>query len=536
MKNKARNAGGAGTGRRLGEVLSRPIDRRTLLKAALAATPLLLVGPSLLTPRKAEAQNIDPSTTTEPYLLPSIAGVETIPILTVGDSIGGYRMVGLPDGLGAFRTRRGEFTVLMNHEITATRPGIVRAHGSNGSFVSRWTIDRHTLEVLTGEDLTQSANDVFLWDPVLHQYTQGTTQWQRLCSADLADEDAFLARGRGTRERIFLDGEEIDDGRAWGRIATGSHAGEAWQLPRLGRLSFENAVASPYPQEKTVIVLLDDGALSTAPVAANFPSEVYVYIGRKMRDGHPIEQAGLTNGSLYGLKVSVGGISVTEESNDFGLGTLVTGFIGVGEFSLHNFGDVSNLTALEFEQASIDAGVARFQRVEDGAWDPRKKHQDDFYFVTTASLTNNCRLWRLRFDDVEHPENGGTIEILLKGDEGHKMLDNVGIDRHGRILMDEDPGNTPRSAKIWLYQIDTGELVEVAAHNPKFFDPTIPANPDFITQDEESSGRGYSGKRLVSARRASAQSQQRHGAGRRRAASCTVCGPEHRCGRRERRR
>jgi hypothetical protein len=28
----------------------------------------------------------------------------------------------------------------------------------------------------------------------------------------------------------------------------------------------------------------------------------------------------------------------------------------------------------------------------------------------------------------------------------------------------------------------------VAAHNPKFFDPSIPANPDFITQDEESSG------------------------------------------------
>jgi hypothetical protein len=33
-------------------ILSRPIDRRTLLKGALAATPLLLVGPSLLTPSK----------------------------------------------------------------------------------------------------------------------------------------------------------------------------------------------------------------------------------------------------------------------------------------------------------------------------------------------------------------------------------------------------------------------------------------------------------------------------------------------------
>jgi len=35
---------------------------------------------------------------------------------------------------------------------------------------------------------------------------------------------------------------------------------------------------------------------------------------------------------------------------------------------------------------------------------------------------------------------------------------------------------------------DTGAFIQVAAHNPKFFDPTLPNNPDFITQDEESSG------------------------------------------------
>lgn len=487
MKNKARNAGGDGTGRRLGEVLSRPIDRRTLLKAALAATPLLLVGPSLLKWEKAEAAtNIGPSTTTEPYLVPSLVGVEITSILTVGDHIGSYRMVGIPDGLGAFKRGRGEFTLLMNHEITAQRPGIVRAHGSNGAFVSRWTIDRKTLEVLKGEDLTQSALDVFLWDPVAHQYTVGTTQWQRLCSADLPDEDAFFTRGRGTRDRLFLNGEEINDGRAWARIATGSHAGEAWQLPRLGRLSYENAVASPYPQDKTVVVLLDDGALNTAPLAANFPCEVYVYIGRKTRDGHPIEQAGLTNGNLYGLKISVNSNPVSEESNDFGLGNAGTGYIGVGKFSLHNLGDVSNLSALQLEQASIDAGVARLRRCEDGAWDPRE--ENDFYFVTTGDINTNSRLWRFRFHDIERPEKGGTIEILLKGDEGHRMLDNVTIDRRGRILMDEDPGNTPRVAKIWLYQIATDELIQVAEHNPKFFEGTALTNPNFITQDEESSG------------------------------------------------
>ncbi|MGH7765850.1 MAG: phytase [Candidatus Binatia bacterium] len=485
--NQSRNIKKTGGGRSLEEILSRPIDRRAVLKGALAAAPLLLVGPSLLMPRRAEAQNIGPSTTTEPFMLPTIAGVETVAILTVGDSIGGYRLVGLPDGLGAYKNGNGNFTLLVNHEIGATA-GAVRAHGSKGAFVSRWTIDRETLEVLEGEDLTQSPSDVFLWDTTIGQYVAGTTAWQRLCSADLAKEGAYYFRNRGTQDRLYLNGEETSQGRAFAHVATGENAGEAWQLPRFGRIAYENAVASPYPQAKTVVVLLDDSSINTAPVAANFPSEVYVYIGEKTRVGHPIERAGLTNGSLYGLKVSAEGNPVTEESNEFGLGNLTTGFIGKGKFTLHNFGDVSNWTAADLEQASIDNGVTRFQRVEDGAWDPRERQKNDFYFVTTASLVNNCRLWRLRFDDVQRPEKGGSIEMLLKGDEGHKMLDNVTIDRHGRILMDEDPGNTSRTAKIWMYTITTKKLVQVAEHTPKFFDPAILANPDFITQDEESSG------------------------------------------------
>ena len=338
------------------------------------------------------------------------------------------------------------------------------------------------------EDHSQSPNDVHLWDPSTQRYAAGTTRWQRLCSADLAAKSAFSTHGLGTDDRLFLGGEEVSDGRAWARIASGPHTGEAWQLPRLGRLSFENAVASPYPQDKTIVVCLDDGALSTAPVAASFPSELYVYIGTKTRSGRAIDLAGLTNGELYGMKITVDGHPVSEESDQFGLGDATSGYVGAGRFSLHSLGDVSNLSAVELEKAAIAAGVARLQRIEDGAWDPRRQRRNDFYFVTTASVTTNSRLWRLRFDNVERPAQGGTIEILLRGNEGHRMLDNVTIDRRGRILMDEDPGNNPRVSKVWLYAIATGQLIQVAEHNPKFFDPTIVGNPDFITQDEESSG------------------------------------------------
>ena len=460
--------------------------RRSFLKGALA-TPVALAGVALLAPPEAHARGtaVGPSTTSEPYLAPSIAGAKTVSILTVGDSVNGYRMVGIPDGLGAYRSGGNEFTLLMNHELGGAA-GSVRAHGSTGAFVSRWTLHSQTLKVLSGRDMVPSPDHVNTWDPVTQAYVKGTTVWQRHCSADLPAPSAFFANGRGTRERIFLNGEETNEGRGWARVATGPHAGEAWQLPRQGRIAFENSVACPFPQTKTVVVCTDDSSAATGPLPNN-GSEVYVYIGNKQRDGHPIEQAGLTNGKLFGVKIVVNGTPVGGESDAFGLGDAASGYVGSGRFELVDLGDVSALTTLQLEQLSNDMGVTRLQRCEDGAWDPREGRNDDFYFVTTASITTNCRLWRLHFDYIEQPELGGTVEILLRGDEGHRMLDNVTIDRLGRIVMDEDPGGNNRIAKIWLYGIDSRQLIQVAAHNPRLFDPDS-RQPEFITNDEESSG------------------------------------------------
>src|SRR5262245_34155537 len=87
------------------------------------------------------AQNIGPSTTTEPYLLGTRSGVSTTSILTTGDSIGGYRMVGVPDGLGVWAEDSSTFNIVSHHEL-GRAAGAVRAHGSTGAFVSRWNIER----------------------------------------------------------------------------------------------------------------------------------------------------------------------------------------------------------------------------------------------------------------------------------------------------------------------------------------------------------------------------------------------------------
>src|SRR5882672_12260730 len=89
------------------------------------------------------------STAAAPYLVPSAPGVTIMPLITTGESAAnGYRMVGIPDGLGAFDNGDGTFTVLMNQELSAGL-GAVRAHGANGAFVSEWVFDKTTLQVLS---------------------------------------------------------------------------------------------------------------------------------------------------------------------------------------------------------------------------------------------------------------------------------------------------------------------------------------------------------------------------------------------------
>jgi hypothetical protein len=477
------------------------IPRRTLLKgAAVGAGALLLgkpdltlaagAGPSALGPLRGAgpaAVTLGPSTSAASYVLPSLpTGVDVTAILTVGDSAAnGYRMVGIPDGL-VVMGNGPTFTVLMNHELRSGA-GVVRAHGSDSAFVSRWIVDRETLEVLAGEDLTTSPNQVHTWDPATGRYVEGTYAWDRLCSADLPAASALRHGTRGTTERIFFDGDETSFGRAWARIVTGPHAGEAWELPRLGKLAFENVVACPYGQDKTIVALFDDGALDTAPVAANNPSEVFIYVGTKQSEGTEIERAGLTNGKLYGVRVRRDNTLVTEESDDYGLGDDATGYVAGGRFDLVELGaagDVSALSGEQMEQDAIDKDVFRFQRPEDGAWDPRDGRNGNLYFVTTASFDTTSRLWHLAFDDIGRPEAGGRIEILLTNTPG-RMFDNVAIDRLGRLLLQEDTGSQPWVSKIWLYGIDTGALVEVAHHDPAVFEP---GGARFITQDEESSG------------------------------------------------
>jgi hypothetical protein len=406
-----------------------------------------------------------PSSSQSPYIVRSTPGVVTKAILTVGDSVNAkpdgspYRMVGIPDGLGAFDNGDGTFTVLMNHELGST-VGAVRAHGARGAFVSKWTIRKDDLTVLKGEDLIQQ---VATWNSAAGSYNAPAkgVAINRLCSADLPAVSAFYnsASGQGYDGRLFMDGEEAG---AEGRAFAHSLDGTSYELPRLGKFSWENSLANPAAGDQTIVAGTDDAT----------PGQVYIYVGSKTASGSPVDKAGLTNGSLWGVKV-----------DGFPLEAADTGIPSGTRFTLAGLGNVENKTGAQLEADSNSAGVTRFLRPEDGAWDP--SNPNDFYFVTTASFTGNSRLWRLHFDDLGNLAAGGTIAMLLDGSEGQRMMDNMTITRHGQIVIQEDPGGNEYLAKVRRYSIANDTLTEIAKHDPGRF---LSGAPSFLTLDEESSG------------------------------------------------
>ena len=396
-------------------------------------------------------------------------------------------MAGIPDGLGAFDNNDGTFTVLMNQEIGSTL-GSVRAHGGKGAFVSSWTISKSDLSVKSGKDL---ITNVFGWNSTTQSSNASPNNsangngisLSRFCSADLALPSAFFnpATGLGTQARLFLNGEEGGaTGYALANVASGANAGNSFILGKFnlstngsgltGVGGWENLLANPFAQDKTVVIGNNDGGTGI------MNNSLVVYQGTKTNAGTDADKAGLTNGSIKFVNVN----GITAEISD--TTTRATGITSGSRFSL-----------------SASASTT-FSRPEDGAWDPSNPNR--YYFVTTdrldtvsdglGSQIGQTRLWRLTFDNIANPDLGGTIDLLVDGDvvNGKKvnMFDNISIDKYGHILLLEDVGNAAHNGKVWQYDVATDSLKLLTQFDPaRFGDVNLPATAPF-TVDEETSG------------------------------------------------
>lgn len=454
--------------------------KKTCTACALTVSAVMLAGGVI--PALAEQIQQGRSSSQTPYVLPSEPEVETKSILTVGDSVDGYRMVGIPDGLGAFDNGDRTFTLLMNHELGNTL-GTVRAHGAKGAFVSKWIINKKDLSVLSGGDLMK---EVYLWDTDTQasKITPSTFAFNRFCSGDLPKVSAYYnpTTGRGTKERIYMHGEEGGStGYQLGTVVTGPNAGKSYILGKFnlttngsgltGVGAWENALANPYPQNKTVVIGNNDGGTGI------MNNSVAVYVGTKQKTGSEVDKAGLTNGTLKFVNVAGNAAEIADAT------TRATNITNGTRFTLDS------------------SASTTFSRPEDGAWNPRNPNQ--FYFVTTDRLDTvsdgvgmqigQTRLWRLTFDDIKNPDHGGTIDLLIDGRtvNGQKvnMFDNITVnEKTGQIVLLEDVGNAAHNGKVWLYDPATDVLVQVAKHDPaRFGDIGVSATSPF-NQDEETSG------------------------------------------------
>lgn len=424
------------------------------------------------------------------YIEPTAAGWSAVPLITVGDTVtnsgsggGTYAMVGIPDGLGAYSSG-STVTILMNHELGNT-VGNTRAHGSVGSFVSQWTLDKNTLNITSGQDLIQSGSNVFTWNG--SAYAAGTTAFARLCSADLPALSAVYNSGSnlGYNGRIFMNGEETGaEGRAFAFVATGSDAGKAYQLPDLGRFSWENSVANPHTGNKTVVVGTDDST----------PGQVYVYIGDKKTTGTgtAVEQAGLTGGSLYGIKVTNGGANYSGGAVPLENAGAINGTFVATSVSANSANTTTAGAALQ--TASNAAGITNFARPEDAQW----LDSDTLLFVTTgadpdaggAAIHQSAKLYRLDFDA---DFLSGTVSMVLDRTQldlagfpaNTAMFDNMTVGLDGKVYIQEDPGNNAYIAKVW--QVDLSNptaAVQIFESDRDRFGPAVAP----FNVDEEHSG------------------------------------------------
>jgi hypothetical protein len=433
-----------------------------------------------------------PSTLVGPYVLPVAAGVTTTSMLTVPETVGGYKMVGIPDGLGAFDNNNGTFTLLMNHELAST-VGSVRAHGAKGAFVSKWIVNKNNLSIVSGSDLITS---VYGWNSTTQSLntTSSILAFNRFCSADLPPVSAFYnpASGLGTLDRILMTGEEGGTtGYQAAVVASGADAGKAYILGKFnistngsgltGVGAWENALANPFQQNKTIVIGTNDGGTGI------MNNSVCVYQGTKTNSGTAVDKAGLTNGTLKFVNVAGNPFEITHATDP-----TVNGYST-------STSRATNITSGSAFTLSATASTT-FARPEDGAWDPTDARK--FYFVTTDRLDQvgdgigtqigRSRLWRLNFTDITNPDLGGTIDMLLDGTEGQVMMDNIGFDNFGNLLLLEDVGGAPRNGKIWQYTVATDQIKMLAKHDAaKFGDivngvaqaATLP-----FTNDEETSG------------------------------------------------
>lgn len=418
------------------------------------------------------------------YLVPVSTDYVIQPLLSVGDQVPNssnplkaYQMIGIPDGLGAYRTTGDRTVLFMNHELGNTVMSEPNVGGilNRGAFVSRYVLDREG-KVISGE---RAYDFVFDEENGLKlpaaQADNATRGFGRFCSGSLAWKEAGFDRP------IYFPGEEGSGGATFdakGGLLTAIFDRELHTLPKLGRAPWENALVRPDDGEWTVIMCMEDGP--TTP-----DNQLFMYVGRKSsaRDASVLSRNGLDTGKLYAFVSNTAG--KTSELN------FTTGSI-TGTWA--ELPDQTHRTEVQLESDADAVGAFGFIRIEDGAWS--KTDKNTFYFVTTGNGPGNKlgRIYEVKFN----PANilgTTTIKTIYNSDTVAAMggdiafaPDNVAASRD--FLMVQEDGTSDsrpeyakraREGSIWRLDLKNNFAAKrIAELNPSGSVAAAPASPGAV--------------------------------------------------------
>jgi hypothetical protein len=427
---------------------------------------LALAGAATLVCAAAAAAAIAPI---KEYAIPTTPGYETVRLLSAGDTVPEtsqlgktYKVVGIPDGLGAHRNFNGTFTVYMNHELggSSTSEPVAGDPLNRGAFVSKLVLDDDGT-VLSGERAYDTVyNGNTLVGPAAAA-DNTTRAFSRFCSGFLAGPE------QGFDRYIYLTNEEegtpANTFDSLGGLSVAIFNNELHTLPKLGRFAKENTIVQPNPGNKTVIFTMEDGPATLDPASEN--SQLYMYVGAKQRGfgASVLARNGLDNGTLY---VAVAANGTTQGEADFETGSLAIRWVAIP--------GADAMSEAQLDSASDAVGALTFARPEDGAFN--KRNPNEFFFVTTGGALGENelgRLYSLRLNPG-NPTQPALLTVVYNADQviadgGDTAISPDNIDTSRDYLMINEDGTSEsrlvmqslgRDGSIWRFDL-VGGLVGV---------------------------------------------------------------------------
>jgi len=359
------------------------------------------------------------------------------------------------DGLGLADMGGGAFRLLVHHEIFVTEgaPAPPLPSGARISAVDLRVAPDASPIVDAASLGIRVVYDVSQFDVVEGDHYRVVTSPHavgQLCSATLAGP------ADGFDTAIFLGGEEARSPNSFdgqGGLAFALlESGDYFTLRRGGHMQHENVVpVRGLTAPLTALVLPDDGP--------GLDGELYLYVGAKIA-GSPdvLARNGLSTGSLY-----------VWASDPSGVDSEVT-FATKGATLFGHWRPVSwSASGASLHSSAVAQGAFAFDRLEDVVSDVVEPGV--LYFCTTGGSSANPygRVYRLTIDPANPAGGLSSIQVLLDGSEGIVSPDNLGLNAHGELMIQEDPTydleqdlGLDRDSSIWMYDLADASLERIA--------------------------------------------------------------------------